>query len=201
MNATAIRAVVLVVAMGFASPVSGCSTPPQSHPFVTPEPEAATTTTPAPAETPDPTAPAGTRENPVPVGQMIAFSADSAFQVGASGAPEVSPYLSVLPLVIQIDWMRLNAQAETRGQPTGGPVQPYLQFGVSFVNADGKSYNKNENQTVNIGGLFSQAGDVYEGTDTIIGNSPVSFPAAELADGVWVVEDRSSGERVFIAAQ
>jgi hypothetical protein len=181
----------------------GCSAPaPQPEAIATPTEEPSASAEPAPSETTEePAAAIGTRENPVPIGQVLAFGPESAFQVGASGPTQVAADFSVLPLVIQIDWANFNAQSEAQGQPPGGPFPAYLNFGVSFVSAGGTSYDTMDNYSVDIENELWEIGDVYEGTDVVNANVPVSVPEAEIAGGVWVVENYSSGARVFIAPQ
>jgi hypothetical protein len=192
----------LTAAMLVAFAVSACTPAPQPEAIATQTTEPAASSTPVESTTPEPpAAEVGTRENPVPVGQVLAFSADSAFQMGASAATQATPAYSVLPLVIQVDWANANAQATAQGQPTGGPLQPYLQFKVSFVTAAGASYDTMDDYTVDIPNQMYQIGDVYEGTDVINASVPVSVPEAEVAGGAWAVENYASGKRIFIAAQ
>ncbi|NYF18484.1 hypothetical protein HDC37_003348 [Microbacterium sp. AK009] len=199
-NTAALSAATIALVLG----VVGCSSPaPQPEAIATPTTEPSASAEPAPSETETEEAAAavGTRENPVPVGQVLAFSADSAFKVGASGPTQVAADFSVLPLVIQIDWANFNAQSAAQGQPPGGPFQPWASFGVSFVTAGGTSYDTMDNYSVTIENQLFDIGDVYEGTDAVNANVPVSVPEAEIAGGVWVVENYSSGARVFIAPQ
>lgn len=201
MNRKSQRVVAIVIAGAVALSISACSTTPQPEAIVTPVAETAEPTT-APVETAEaPQAAVGTRDNPVPVGQVLAFGADSAFQVGASGPTQVTPGYSVLPLVIQIDWQNFNAQSTAQGQPTGGPVTPAGNFRVSFVTAGGKSYDTMDDYSADIPNELWEIGDVYEGTDSVNANVPVSVPEGEVAGGAWVVENYASGARVFIAAQ
>lgn len=188
---------VLIAAMMLA----GCTPTPQPEPISTPSAEEIVES-PTPVETTEsPVAAVGTRDNPVPVGQVLKFSADSAFQVGASAATQVTPGYAVLPLAIQIDWANFNAQASAQGQPTGGPVQPWGNFLISFVTAAGKTYDTMDDYTVDIPNELYEIGDVYEGTDVVNANVPVSVPEAEVSGGAWVVENTASGARVFIAIQ
>lgn len=160
------------------------------------------TAEPAPSETAEPPAAAvGTRENPVPVGQVLPFSEESAFKVGASASTQIAPDFSVLPLVIQIDWANSNAQAAAQGEPAGGPLNFWGGFGITFVTAAGTTYDTMDNYNVTIENQLYDIGDVYEPTDVVNANVPVSVPEAEVAGGVWVIENYSSGARVFIATQ
>ncbi|MEV5068936.1 hypothetical protein MRBLMI12_000493 [Microbacterium sp. LMI12-1-1.1] len=197
-----VKLAAVIGAIVIAATVTACS--PQPQPESIPKPEKSTEATTEAVETPEaeePAAAVGTRENPVPIGQMLAFEEGSAFQVGASAPTQVTPTYSVLPLAIQIDWTSMNSQLEAQGQPTGGPVTPWTNFRVLFVTADGKTYDTMDDYTVTIDNQLFDIGDIYEGTDLVNANEPISVPEAEVAGGVWVIENMASGKRVFIAAQ
>ncbi|MDF2693695.1 MAG: hypothetical protein K0S65_2078 [Labilithrix sp.] len=198
-----VKLAAIVGAIVVAATISACS--PQPQPEALPEPEKSTEATSEAVETPEAeepaAAPVGTRENPVPVGEVLAFEPGSAFQVGASGPTQVSPAYSVLPMAIQIDWTSLNEQLAAQGQPTGGPATPWSNFIVSFVAASGTTYDTMDDYTVTIENQLYEVGDVYEGTNLVNANVPVSVPEAEIAGGAWVVENLASGKRVFIATQ
>jgi hypothetical protein len=132
---------------------------------------------------------------------VLPFSEESAFKVGASAATQIASDFSVLPLVIQIDWANSNAQSTAAGQPTGGPVNFWGGFGVSFVTAAGTTYDTMDNYSVTIENQLYDIGDVYEPTDIVNANVPISVPQAEVAGGAWVIENYTSGAQVFVAIQ
>lgn len=181
--------------------LAGCTSSPQAEPMATQVVESPVAAETAPTPTPTVNADVGTRQNPVPVGQVLAFGANSAFKVGASAATQVTPGYSVLPLVVQIDWENANAQSTAQGQAAGGPlpIWPFIQ--ASFVSAAGKSYTTMDDYTADIENQPYDIGDVYEGTDVVNMNVPVSVPESEVAGGVWVIQNSSSGARVFVAVQ
>lgn len=180
---------------------TGCTSAPQAEPMATQAVEAPAAAEAAPSAEASPDAAVGTRQNPVPVGQVLAFAEGSAFKVGASAPTQITPGYSVLPLVVQIDWENSNKQAIAQGQAAGGPLPLWPNIQASFVSAAGKSYRTMDDYTANIENEPYDIGDVYEGTNVVNMNVPVSVPEAEVSGGVWVVENTSSGARVFVAVQ
>ena len=156
-------------------------------------------TSPAPSATSEaPVAPVGSRENPLPVGQVLAFNPGSAFQVGASGPTQITPTYAVLPLTVQVDWASIKQQFPGEQSPAFTPWSNQL---VSFVTAAGKSYSTMDDYTVEIENDLYKIGDVYEGTDIVQANVPVSVPEAEVTGGSWLIANSSSGDKVFVAVQ
>jgi hypothetical protein len=190
-----------VAALVLASTISACSSPPQAEPMATQTTTPSETSEPEPTATQEPAAAVGTRENPLPIGQVLPFTEDSAFKVGASGPTHVAADHVVLPVVIQVDWANLNEQATQQGVPTGGPFNPLATMGISFVTAAGKSYRTMDNYNVTIDNDLFMLGDLYEGTDVVNANYAVSVPQGEVAGGTWVIENYGSGARVFVAIQ
>ncbi|WP_146083715.1 hypothetical protein [Rathayibacter sp. AY1C6] len=180
---------------------TGCTSTPQAEPMATQAAEAPATASVAPTTQAATEAAIGTRQNPVPVGQVLPFAEGSAFKVGASAETQVAPGYSVLPLVVQIDWENSNKQATAQGQAAGGPLALWPNIQASFVSAAGKSYSTMDDYTVDIENKPYDIGDVYEGTDVVNVNVPVSVPETEVAGGAWVIENTSSGARVFVAAR
>ena len=202
MSSTLTKVSAWMAATVVALSVSACSSSPQSEAMATRTTAPSADEAVAGVESPESfAAHIGSRDNPLPVGQVLAFSAESAFKVGAWGPTQISPTFSILPVVIQIDWANFNGQAIELGQPTGSPVKLVSNFGISFVTATGKSYATWDDYTTNVGDLLWNMGDVHEGTDVINANFAVSVPEAEVHGGTWVIEDYSSGARVFIDLQ
>lgn len=190
---------VPIITLIAALVLAGCSPSPQPEQAETPTAEAAAEPTPEPVVTSEaPTAPVGARENPLPVGQVLAFSPGSAFQVGASGPTQITPAYSVMPLTIQIDWASIKEQFPSEQSPA---FTPWSNISVNFVTAAGKSYSTMDDYTVDIENELFDTGDVYEGTDIVQANVPISVPEAEIPGGTWVVMNNASGDKVFVAVQ
>ncbi|WJL95888.1 hypothetical protein QSU92_01285 [Microbacterium sp. ET2] len=203
MRNTTIKTVTLLCAVALTGALSACTSTPQPEPMATQtaEPSQSASAEPTPTETEAaPPAAAGTRQNPVPIGQVLPFSEDSAFKVGASAPTQVFPDYAVLPLVIQIDWANFNQQATEQGVPTGGPYTPAAGIGISFVTAAGVSYATTD-RYIEIENDFLMVGDVYEPNGVINANYAVSVPEGEIPGGVWAIENYGSGAQVFVAAQ
>ena len=58
-----------------------------------------------------------------------------------------------------------------------------------------------DDYSVDIENELFDVGDVYEGTDIVQANVPISVPEAEVAGGSWVVTNTASGDKVFVAVQ
>jgi hypothetical protein len=164
-----------------------------------PRHEAAAEATAEPVVTSDaPTAPAGAHENPLPVGQVLAFGPVSAFQVGAAGPTQITPAYSVMPLTIQIDWATIKEQFPSDQSPA---FTPWSNISVNFVTAAEKSYSTMDDYTVDIENELFDTGDVYEGKDIVQANVPISVPEAEIPGGTWVIMNNASGDKVFVAVR
>jgi hypothetical protein len=167
-------------------------------------PEAAVTETPTPTPTaePAPEAEAGTRANPLAVGEFRKLTTESMWTVGAEGATEVHDAYVVLPLRIAFDWASYAQQIADAGQ--GGSVDdgidPWGSLMIEYVTAGGRSYNTMDNYNVTIPNQFYDVGTVYPPAEQVSVNVPVSVPNEEIPGGTWVVKNYNN-DAVFIATQ
>lgn len=145
----------------------------------------------------------GTRDNPLPVGERIELSEESAWTVGASGPTVVGDGYVVLPLSIRIDWERIRAQLSAAGEDPETAdslgIDPWASLVVRFIGVSGRSYDILDDAAVDIPNQLWQVGTVYPPAEELDVNVGVSVPADEVAGGVWTVLN-TGGDAVFLAA-
>lgn len=162
--------------------------------------------------TPDPTgspsesiqAPPGTRENPLPVGDLIPLAPGSAWQVGASAPTQFGDGYAVLPLRVVIDWDAIRAQLQAQGKNPADAdrlgIDPWASLLVRYIAPSGRSFELFDTASaVDIPDQLWTIGTVYPPATEITANVPVSVPAEDAAGGVWTVLN-TGGDAVFLAA-
>lgn len=190
----------LVGALILVMTITGCSSTPEAEPMSTStaQPTPTAEAAPAPTETPVPAAPVGSRENPVPVGQVLAFREGSAFKVGAAAPTENHGSYAVLPITIDIDWASIKSQFPNEQSPA---FTPWGNLRIQFVSASGQSYDTMDDYSIDQSTDLYAVGDVYEGTNNVRANVFVSVPGDQISGGTWVIENSSSGDKVFVAVE
>ncbi len=161
--------------------------------------------------TPDPSAspsdsiqaPPGTRENPLPVGEIMPLAPGSAWQVGAAAATQFTDGAAVLQLRIVIDWDAIRAQLEAQGKNPADAdrlgIDPWASLLVRYIAPSGLSYDLVDNPAVDLPDELWKIGTVYPPATEISASVPVSVPATGAEGGVWTVLN-TSGDAVFLAA-
>jgi hypothetical protein len=134
----------------------------------------------------------------VPVGQVLAFREGSAFKVGAAAPTENHGSYAVLPITIEIDWASIKSQFPDEQSPA---FTPWGNFRIQFVSATGQSYDTMDDYSIDQSTDLYAVGDVYEGTNNVRANVFVSVPGDQIAGGTWVIENSSSGDKVFVAVE
>lgn len=167
-------------------------------------PEAVPDPTPTPTASETVEALPGSRQNPLPVGEVIPLSEDSAWSVGATAPTTVGDGYVVLPLQILIDWDAIREQLTAAGDDPATAdtlgIDPWASLVVRFIGASGRSYEIFDNAGADIPNQLWQVGTVYPPADDLEVNVAVTVPADEVAGGVWTVLN-TGGDAVFLAAQ
>lgn len=178
--------------------VAGCSA--AGAPTVTTDPPKASAvpeTTPTTVE-----AEAGTRQNPLAVGEHRKITTDSMWTVGAEGPSQVNDGYTVLPIRVGFDWDAYQKQIDQAAQ--GGSVDdgadPFQSLLIEYITAGGRSYKTMDNYNVTIENDLFKIGTVYPPAEQISANYAVSVPNEEIPGGMWVVKN-FNGDGVFIASE
>lgn len=124
----------MLVSAALMLALTSCSGP--TTPAVeTIKPKATETASAPPSE--EPAAEAGTRDNPLAIGEQRKMATDSMWSVGAEAASVVGAGYVVLPLHLGVDWEAARAQ----GVASSDGVDPWTSLIIEYVTPGGRSYS------------------------------------------------------------
>lgn len=197
--------------------LGGCGSTPAS-PEVTPAPQAATeaaqdvTPTPTPTPTVEPVVSVGTREAPLAIGEARKVSEVSAWTVSltasnpdaAAAIQAADPYATgpaegetfvVGTFSVAVDAAKIAEQGADLANEGASPGQSLT---VTYVAADGTSYDATIGTTCYTQTMLYSQGAVFQDGATVTGDECVAVPSDKVPGGLWRVSNMAN-ESVWFA--